>query len=40
MRKFFVFTVQFSRILNIVGGAILVLMMLLTVRRRGAPLSR
>ncbi len=44
MRKFFVFTVQFSRILNIVGGAILVLMMLLTVldvvlRYLGKPLT-
>jgi TRAP-type C4-dicarboxylate transport system permease small subunit len=31
MHKFSVFTVKFSRILNIVGGTILVLMMLLTV---------
>ena len=31
MHKFFFFTLKFSRILNIVGGAILVLMMLLTV---------
>ncbi len=31
MQKFFSFTARFSRIINIVGGVILVLMMLLTV---------
>ena len=31
MDKFFVFTARFSKILNVVGGALLVLMMLLTV---------